>query len=111
LHADKYAKLAEAYNSDRDDLKMFVCNHQLYADAGVATNQPSDFNELSPLEFCQTMDYINLHYQDAKRNCTKSGSHNQFAACTSALVLICSCMMRIGQPMMHYVPNDGISHV
>jgi hypothetical protein len=83
LHADKYAKLAEVYNSDRNDLKTFktfVCNHQLYADAGVPANQPSDFNKLSPLEFCQTMDYINLHYQDVKRSCTKSGSHDQFAS-------------------------------
>ena len=69
LHADKYAKLAEAYSSDHDDLNTFIGNHQIYADAGVTANQPSVFNELSPLEFCQTMDYINSHYRDTKRKC------------------------------------------
>ena len=50
---------------------------------GVEDDAAIDFDELNPLEFKECLDFIMAHYQEARNNKNKSGSHQPFVDYTS----------------------------
>jgi hypothetical protein len=75
-----YDCLLETYsdvNNNNNDWLAF--DNQYFDDMGESQNAAKDFDQdLTSLEFKQTMDYINFLYQIAHQNNKKSGSHDEF---------------------------------
>ena len=80
LHKHVYDCLLETYSDvSNNNNDWLAFDNQYFDDVGVSQNAAKDFDQdLTSLEFKQTMEYINFHYQIAHQNNKKSGSHDEF---------------------------------
>jgi hypothetical protein len=82
LHKNVYDCHLETYsdvNNNNNNNDWLAFGNHYFDDVGDSQNAANDFDQdLTSLEFKQTMEYINFHYQIAHQNNKKSGSHDEF---------------------------------
>ena len=84
---DKNMSLYEGMTDLYKDMTEFnmidVVNESQMVGFGVEDDAAIDFDQLNPLEFKECLDFILAHYQEARNNKNKSGSHQPFADYTN----------------------------
>ena len=69
---------------DRTEYNMVdVIDESQMVGYGVEDDAAIDFDQLDPLEFKECLDFIMVHYREARNNKNKSGTHQPFVDYTS----------------------------
>ena len=79
LHLEVYEAMAGVYNDKEHlDLKKIPFADGMYIWKNVDDDTPLRFDVLMPVQFSQTLDFLNVKYQKAMGNCRRSGNHDNF---------------------------------
>ena len=78
-----YEGMVDLYKGMMEYNMVDVVDQSQMVGYGVEDDTAIDFDQLNPLEFKECLDFIMVHYREARNNKNKSGSHQPFADYTS----------------------------
>ena len=78
-----YEGMVDLYKDMMEYNMAVVVDQSQMVGYGVEEGTAIDFDQLNPSEFKECLDFIMVHYWEARNNKIKSGSHQPFADYTS----------------------------
>ena len=94
-----YEGMVDLYKDMTEYNMIDVIDQSQMVGYGVEDDAAIDFDQLNPSEFKECLDFIMVHYQEARNNKNKSGSHQPFADYTGRkpyLLCLHLCSTEIG---------------